>query len=162
MNELTGTGLMTLLFGMNPLGSVPMVFSSSTSPSGGAPSTSKMSGSQSAALPDPKEDQTGFETLVASLHGGSSKNASISKLHSLTEGLNRSLFFTEYSANKIPTELLKTASISLLSTIRNRLMVPTKLIESMIILNELVLLFLKNFKVVFQAFPPLIIGLEEK
>ena len=83
-----------------------------------------MGGSQSAALTDPKEDQTGFETLVASLHGSSSKNASISKLFSLTGGLNRSLFFTEDSANKVPTGLLKTASISLLSTIRNRLMVP--------------------------------------
>ena len=76
--------------------------------------------------------------------------------------INRSLYFTEVSAHKIPTELLKTASISFLSAIRNRLMVPTKFIESMIVLNELVLLFLKFFKVVFKAFPSLFIGLEEK
>jgi hypothetical protein len=147
MNDLTGTGLMTLLLGMNPLGAAPMAFSSSTTPSGGAPSTSEMSGLRSAGRdgmaglqtsPDPKEDQTGFVTLVAFMQGSSSKNASITKLHSLTGGLNRSLFFTEDSAHKIPTELLKTAYISFLSAIRNRLMVPTKFIESMIVLNELV------------------------
>ena len=37
INELTGTGLMTLLFGTNPLGSVPMAFKSSASPSGVRP-----------------------------------------------------------------------------------------------------------------------------
>jgi len=119
MNDLTGTGLMTLLLGMNPLGAAPMAFSSSTSPSGGAPSTSEMSGWRYAGPAGkcdemiglqtsigPKEDQTGFETLVASMQGKSSKNASIAKVHSLTGGLNRSLYFTEVSAHTIPTELL--------------------------------------------------------
>ena len=123
---------------------------------------SSVDGSHVAALNDSKEDPTGFEDLVASLQGGSSKNASLSKLHSLTGGTNRSLFFTEASAHKIPPESLKTAAISLLTAVRPNLVVPVRFIESMHILNELVLLFLKYFKVVFRAFPSLFVGLEEK
>ena len=121
-----------------------------------------MNGSLQKATIDFKEGPTGFETLLASMQGKSSKKASIAKVCSITGGLNRSLYFTEEFAHKIPTELLKTASIALLSAIRNRLMVPTKFIESMVILNELVLLFLKIFKVVFKAYPLIFIGLEEK
>ena len=84
-----------------------MAFTSPISSSGGVPSISSVDGSQLAALNDSKEDQTGFETLVASLQGGSSKNASLSKLHSLTGGTNRSLSFIEASAHKFRLSHLK-------------------------------------------------------
>ena len=64
--------------------------------------------------------------------------------------------------NNIPTEPLNTTAISFLSTIRNRLTVPAKIIKSMYILNELVLLFVEFFKVGFQAFPSLFVGLADK
>ena len=94
MHSFTGTGIMSLLMGVNILGSATMAFMSPISSSGGGSHTSPVDGSKPAALDDSSEDQTGFETLVASLHGGTSKNASLSKLHSLTGGINRSLFFT--------------------------------------------------------------------
>ena len=83
-----------------------------------------------------QEDQTGFEFVVASMQRKSSKYSSMEKVVSLTGGL--SLYFNEESPHNISQDLLKAASISLLSAIRPRLMVPTKFIESMIILNELV------------------------
>ena len=108
---------MSLLLGVNILGSATMAFTSPMSSSGGVSPTSTVDGLQPAALNDFREDQTGIETLVASLRGGSSKNASLSKLHSLTGGTNRSLFFTESSAHNISPELLKTAAISLLNIV---------------------------------------------
>ena len=62
----------------------------------------------------------------------------------------------------IPTESLKVAATSFLSIVRDRLTVPAKFIEGMYILNELVLLFVAYFKVVFQAFPSLFVGLAEQ
>ena len=155
---LTSTGFIASILGMNPLGSASMAFSSPSKyqPGGTKSFTSEMSGSRSepeesvASLKESvaslHEDTTGFETLVATMQGKSSKEQSIERVCSLTGNLNGSLYFTEKFPHKIQLELLKTASFALLSAIRNRLMVPTKFIESMVILNELVLFVLENFQ----------------
>ena len=62
----------------------------------------------------------------------------------------------------ISTEPLNVAATSHLSIINDRVPVPAKFIESMYILNELVLLFVEYFKIVFQAFPSLFVGLANK
>jgi hypothetical protein len=177
--NLTSTGIMTLLLNSNPLGSATMAFSTpSTLQSGGAHSTGEKSGFDrtyegpitrlqtcgpiASLQTSSQEDQTGFESVVASMQGKSSKYSSMEKVVSLTGGLNSSLYFNEKFPHSISQDLLKTTSISFLSAIRPHLMVPTKFIESMIILNELVLLLLKFFKVVFKAFPALFIGLADK
>jgi hypothetical protein len=190
LKNLTSTGIMTLLLNSNPLGSATMAFSTpstlqsggahsaSTLQSGGAHSTGEKSGFDrtyegpitrlqtcgpiASLQTSSQEDQTGFESVVASMQGKSSKYSSMEKVVSLTGGLNSSLYFNEKFPHSISQDLLKTTSISFLSAIRPRLMVPTKFIESMIILNELVLLLLKFFKVVFKAFPALFIGLADK
>jgi len=166
LKNLTSTGIVTLLLNMNPLGSASMAFSlPPTLQSGGAHSTGEKSGYDepiTSLQTSLQEDQTGFESVVASMQGKSSKYSSMEKVVSLTGGLNSSLYFNEKFPHSISQDLLKTTSISFLSAIRPRLMVPTKFIESMIILNELVLLLLKFFKVVFKAFPALFIGLADK
>ena len=180
--HLTSTGIMTSLLNANPLSAAQMAFSlPPTLQSGGAHSTSEVSDARDVLHPpisgladneksapftslqtSLQADQTGFESVVASLKGRSSKFSSMEKVGSLTGGLNRSLYFNEEIPHNISLDLLKTASISLLTAIRPHLMVPTKFIESMIILNELVLLLLKFFKEVFKAFPSLFIGLADK
>ena len=162
MGGVTGTGLITILTSSNSLASVTMVSKSSTIPSGSVPPTSKTGGSLSAAVRDSTEDQTGFERLVESMDGVTSNAAVFSQLQSLTANRNRSLFFTEDSEIKLPPEPLKVAATSFLSSVRDRVPVPAKFIESMYILNELVLLFVEYFKIVFQAFPSLFVGLAEK
>ena len=124
MNGVTGTGLMAILSGANSLASVSMVSKSSTVPSGSVPPMSKTGGSQSAAVRDPTEGQTGFERLVESMNGKTSKDAVFSQLQSLTGDRNRSLYFTEASATNLSTESLKVAATSFLSIVRDRLTVP--------------------------------------
>ena len=110
---------------------------------------SKMGDPQSAAACDSTEDRTGFERLVENLEVGGASNAAVyPQLQSLTANRNRSLFFTEDSEINIPTESLNVAATSLLSIINDRVPVPAKFIESMYILNELVLLFVEYFKIV--------------
>ena len=182
LNHFTSTGIMTSLLNANPLSAAQMAFSlPPTLQSGGAHSTSEVSDARDVLHPpisgladneksvpftslqtSLQADQTGFESVVASLKGRSSKFSSMEKVGSLTGGLNRSIYFNEEIPHNISLDLLKTASISLLTAIRPHLMVPTKFIESMIILNELVLLLLKFFKEVFKAFPSLFIGLADK